>query len=112
MLIFIDESGDAGFKFGNGSTDFFVISAVVFDSKVEVERVSMAIKNLRCRLGFSSGTEFKFNGSRSVVVIEFLRAINVFDFRIRSLVINKVSFNNQQFENDRYPFIIRPLRGY
>lgn len=31
MLIFIDKSGDTGFKLNDGSTDHFVIVLVIFD---------------------------------------------------------------------------------
>ncbi len=60
MLIFIDESGDAGFKFNSGSTNYFVISAVIFSDNLEAVRTVVAIKDLKCRLGFSRTTEFKF----------------------------------------------------
>ena len=31
MLVFIDESGDAGFKLDRGSTNVFAVAMVVFD---------------------------------------------------------------------------------
>ncbi len=39
MLVFIDDSGDAGFKLGKGSSEFFVISAVIFDDNLEAEKL-------------------------------------------------------------------------
>lgn len=35
MLVFIDDSGDAGFKLDKGSTPFFVIACVIFDDDLE-----------------------------------------------------------------------------
>src|SRR4051794_13175528 len=35
MLVFIDESGDPGFKFDQGSSRFFTIALVVFEDKEE-----------------------------------------------------------------------------
>ncbi|MBI2934194.1 MAG: DUF3800 domain-containing protein, partial [Chloroflexi bacterium] len=32
MLVFVDESGDLGFKFERGSTQFFTIALVVFEN--------------------------------------------------------------------------------
>lgn len=33
MLVFLDDSGDPGFKVGKGSTPCFVIALVIFDDK-------------------------------------------------------------------------------
>jgi len=72
MLVFIDDSGDAGFKLDKGSSSFFVISAVIFDDELEAEKTAIAIKELRRELGFSDQTEFKFNGCRKEVRLKFL----------------------------------------
>jgi hypothetical protein len=60
MLVFIDDSGDAGFKLGRGSSDFFVISAMIFYDNLEAEKMAVAIKELRRDLGFSDRVEFKY----------------------------------------------------
>lgn len=46
MIVFIDESGDAGFKIGKGSSTFFVISLIIFDDELEAEETALRIKNL------------------------------------------------------------------
>ena len=46
MLIFLDESGDAGFKFGQGSSSHFVIALVIFDSPLDAEETALHIKRL------------------------------------------------------------------
>src|SRR3989338_8487692 len=89
MLVFIDDSGDAGFKLGRGSSQFFVIALVIFDDDLEAEKTAVAIKELRRILKFSDKVEFKFNGSRSQVRRRFLKVINEFSFKIRCLVIDK-----------------------
>src|SRR6056297_1396380 len=89
MLVFIDDSGDPGFKIDKGSTAIFVISAVIFDDNLEAEKTAVAIKEARRKLGFSDSMEFKFNKSRKDVRLEFLRAIKSFDFRVRAIVIEK-----------------------
>ena len=35
MLVFIDDSGDPGFKLGKGSTSHFIIGMVIFDDELE-----------------------------------------------------------------------------
>ena len=60
MLVFVDDSGDSGFKFNKGSSPYFVIACVIFDDILEAERASLAIKMLRRDLGLSDNHEFKF----------------------------------------------------
>ncbi len=38
MLVFIDDSGDPGFKLDKGSSKFFVISLVIFNDNLEAEK--------------------------------------------------------------------------
>lgn len=58
MLVFIDDSGDPGFKLDKGSSHFFVISAVLFDDNLEAEKTAVAIKELRRELKFGDDKEF------------------------------------------------------
>jgi hypothetical protein len=38
MLVFIDDSGDPGFKLDRGSTPFFVIALVIFEDELEATK--------------------------------------------------------------------------
>jgi hypothetical protein len=40
VLVFIDESGDAGFKFECGSSPIFVVAMVAFASHKEAQRAA------------------------------------------------------------------------
>lgn len=46
MIVFIDDSGDPGFKLDKGSSAFSVITLVIFDDALEAEKVALAIKEL------------------------------------------------------------------
>src|SRR5438874_1920901 len=61
MLIFVDDSGDPGFRFDKGSSSIFVIALVIFNDTLEAEKTSVAIKELRRKLKVSDFYEFKFN---------------------------------------------------
>lgn len=37
MLVFLDDSGDPGFKLDRGSSAFFVIACVIFEDKLDAE---------------------------------------------------------------------------
>ena len=47
MLVFIDDSGDPGFKIEKGSSTHFVIAMVCFDDTLEAEKTTVAIKELK-----------------------------------------------------------------
>ncbi|PIP29596.1 hypothetical protein COX27_00570 [Candidatus Kuenenbacteria bacterium CG23_combo_of_CG06-09_8_20_14_all_36_9] len=53
MLVFLDDSGDPGFKLDQGSTSHFVIAMVCFDDELEAEKTAIAIKELKRELKFS-----------------------------------------------------------
>lgn len=104
MLIFVDDSGDPGFKLGSGSSDFFVIALVIFDDALEAEKTALAIKELRRALHFSDATEFKFSKSRDKVREAFLQEVNRFSFRIRCIVVEKALIRSDELRNNKNSF--------
>lgn len=110
MLIFIDDSGDPGFKFDKGSSEYFVIASVIFDDELEAEKVAVRIKQLRRDLGFPDDVEFKFNKSRPEVREKFLSTINGFSFRVRCLVVPKKDIYSPELRSNKnsfYSYIIK-----
>lgn len=53
MLVFLDDSGDPGFKLDRGSSAFFVIACVIFEDKLDAEEVSLIMKRYRRGLGWA-----------------------------------------------------------
>lgn len=47
MLAFIDEAGDTGFKFTSGSSKYFTVGIVYFDSYDEVQKCDQNIEVLK-----------------------------------------------------------------
>lgn len=112
MLVFIDDSGGPGFKFEKGSTEIFVITCIIFSDDLEAERVGVSIKELKRSLKFPDDVEFKFNKSSRKVREAFLNSIKNFDFKIRSIVINKRLIKSDKLKNDRnsfYSYAIKSL---
>lgn len=89
QLIFIDDSGDPGFKIQKGSSSVFVIALVIFDDALVAEEVSLAVKKLRRELIFPDSMEFKFHKSRLQVKKKFLQTVARYNFRIRAIVVKK-----------------------
>lgn len=104
MLIFIDESGDAGFKISRGSSPFFVIVLVIFDDELVAEEVALEIKKLKRKLKLHDNYEFKFNKSNEKFKIAFLNVIKPFDFRIRAIVVNKEKVYSQKLRKETKSF--------
>lgn len=110
MLIFIDESGDAGFKISKGSSSYFVISLVIFDEELDAEETALKIKKLRKALNKSDKFEFKFNKCNRKLREEFLGEIKNCNFRIRSIVMDKEKIYSKHLRdltNDFYGFSLR-----
>lgn len=89
MLIFIDDSGDPGFKVTKGSTNVFVIGLIIFDDELEAEETALKIKKLRRELGLKDDFEFKFNKCRNHFRCKFLETVKDSKFRIRAIVMKK-----------------------
>lgn len=110
MLIFIDESGDAGFKISKGSSSYFVISLVIFDEELDAEETALKIKKLRKALNKSDKFEFKFNKCNRKLREEFLGEIKNCNFRIRSIVMDKEKIYSKHLRDlttDFYGFSLR-----
>lgn len=112
MLVFIDDSGDPGFKLDKGSTSHFIIAMVVFDDELEAEKTAVAIKELKREIGFSDNTEFRFFKTKNEYKIKFLETVNKFNFRIRSLIVDKsiiYSYKLQNNKNSFYAYFIKEV---
>ncbi|MGI8748358.1 MAG: DUF3800 domain-containing protein [Deinococcus sp.] len=112
MIIFLDESGDAGFKLGQGSSRFFVISLVIFDATEDAEQVALRIQNLRERLHLNPGFEFKFNKTSDYFRLQFLEAVRDLPFKVRSIIVDKQLLTSDVRRRDKekfYGYFVRQL---
>lgn len=50
MLVFVDESGDSGLKLGDGSSDFFVLTLVIFSKNEDATSADILIDSIRAVL--------------------------------------------------------------
>ena len=60
MQIFIDETGDPGFRIEDGSSRFFIVALVIFEDKSEADKARSALKNLKKEWKKKDSYEFKF----------------------------------------------------
>ncbi|MFL5328868.1 MAG: DUF3800 domain-containing protein [Gemmataceae bacterium] len=97
MLVFVDESGDTGMKLGRGSTPCFAVTAVFFRDHKVAQACSEAINDLRTRLRFTRGKEFKFSKCHRDIRLAFLNAVVNFEFCYHSFVLNKCNLSGPGF---------------
>lgn len=104
MLVFIDDSGDPGFKLEKDSSQFFVIALLIFDDHLEAEKMAVAIKELKRNLSFPDSVEFKYANSKDKIRKQFLKAIAGFEFRIRTIVVDKNYIYSREMQNKKETF--------
>lgn len=90
QLIFIDDSGDPGFK-GATSNNFIMTSAVFIDPVIATE-VNKVISNFRQSLGWQEETEFKFRKTNKQIIKQLLRAVCRYHFEVYAVYVDKSSY--------------------
>jgi hypothetical protein len=104
MLVFLDDSGDPGFKIRKGSSPCFVIALIIFDDHLESERCAVAIKELRRALHFTDDTEFRFSHSSQGTRLAFLERAAKYNFQIRAIVMEKTCIYSEELRRSKESF--------
>jgi len=89
MLVFIDESGDPGMKGRLGTSEYFIVTAVIFEDDEEAESCDDMISEFRAEIGKRETFEFRFNTCCNDFRIRFLDSIKGCEFFYYSLILNK-----------------------
>jgi hypothetical protein len=89
MLVFIDESGDTGFKIKQGSSRYFVISLVIFEDNDEAIACDQRIQLLKKELKYPNDFEFHFKENSHKVRKALLETLAPYNFFYYGIVINK-----------------------
>lgn len=104
MQVFIDDSGDAGFKLGEGSSKYFVIACCVFETAADAEKTSARVKKLEENLGRSSQSEFKFSKTSLDIKKRFFSNLDPELFFVRSIVVDKVKIYREHLKTNHESF--------
>jgi hypothetical protein len=87
MHVFIDDSGDGGMKFSQGSTSHLIMSACVFRDPKEIERLADAVE--KClKKSYVSG-EYKYSKINRRARECFFDCTEDIDYAIRAIIIDK-----------------------
>ena len=87
QLVFIDDSGDPGFKTVSSSN--FVMAAALFMDPEIADALSRQILEYRRTLGWRDDYEFKFAKIRKDIIVDLLKMVANYDFQIYAVHINK-----------------------
>jgi hypothetical protein len=90
-LLFIDEAGDPGFKFDRGSSLYFTLALVMFESDEAAIDCQRSIETLKQGLRMPDHYEFHFHNDTHKRRLQFLEAIHRQDFTSFTLTLNKQS---------------------
>ncbi|WP_029077240.1 DUF3800 domain-containing protein [Kaistia adipata] len=110
MLVFIDESGDPGFKLLKGSSPTFVVCLVAFRDLEQSVLTGQSIRQLAQELKVFP--EFKFSDSRDYVRDAFFETVTRFDFCVRALVVQKERIYSEKLRTDKemfYKFFVKSM---
>jgi hypothetical protein len=110
MLVFLDDSGDPGFKVKKGSSPCFVIALAIFDDHLEAEACAVEIKKLRRELRLSDHFEFKFSKCCDRFRQAFLSRVAPFKFRVRAIVMRKDAIYSPELRESKESFYNYAIR--
>lgn len=102
MLVFIDESGDPGFKTEKGATPIFVAVMVIFANGEDAAATQAAIEASEARRLHKP--EFKFSKCDDRVRDVFFGAVRNCPFRVRAIVVRKELIYSARLKADKESF--------
>lgn len=111
MLVFIDESGDPGFK--PGASPIFVAVMVIFDAAKDATDTQECIERSDARKVHKS--EFKFSKCSDDVRDLFFTAVRGCAFKVRAIVVRKEVIYSLRLKADKdrfYEYFVKNMMDY
>lgn len=93
--VYVDEAGDEGFRFSQGSSEWFVVGAVVTHA-VEDRRVVNIVGEVRSQLGKPKGYVLHFRQLRHEQRLPWVAKIASATLRVAVVMVHKPSLANPQ----------------
>lgn len=109
FVVYIDESGDEGFSFGKGSSEWFVLSAVVTRKETDLETVKL-IDEVRSQLNKPDKKPLHFRDLKHEQRLPFIDKIANASLRIVSVLVHKPSLREPEIFQERYRLYFYSIR--
>jgi hypothetical protein len=90
--LWLDESGDSGFKFEQGSSRYFVVTFIYLESNnigEETLEVEKQIEQLKEKFSLTPNYELKFSRCKNKLKQEFLKEFLKFPIKYKAIVVDK-----------------------
>lgn len=113
MLVFIDESGDPGFKVQDGASPIFVAAMVIFDTPEDAAAAQTCILSSKARQDHKG--EFKFNKCSDDIRDKFCDSVENCVFSIRSIVVRKEIIYSPRLKADKdkfYEYFVKMMMAH
>lgn len=113
MRVFIDESGDPGFKTDKGATPIFVVAMVIFENDDDAQNTQTAIDAIRPNT--VKTREFKFNKCDDNFRDTFFLAARECPFKVRAIVVDKSVIYSPRLRADKekfYEYFVNQMMRY
>ena len=101
FAVYVDESGDEGFRFGSGSSEWFVLSAVVIRRAFELDTVKL-VDDVRSLLGRPDRKPLHFRDLRHEHRLPFVDRISKANLRAVNVLVHKPSIKEPEKFQERY----------
>jgi len=99
--IYIDESGDEGFLFGKGSSNWFVLSAVVTNRDKDLQVIKL-VDEIRMELNKPQRTQLHFADLKHEQRLPYIKKISDSDLKVIAVLVHKPSLKRAEEFNKRY----------
>jgi len=109
FVVYVDESGDEGFSFGRGSSDWFVLSAVITREAKDLQVVKLVDK-VRTQLGKPDKMPLHFRDLKHEQRLPFMAEIASADLRTASVLVHKPSLKEPEKFQERYRLYFYAVR--
>jgi len=117
MWVFVDDSGDCGFKFSSGSSTHVVMAACVFREREHVEHALACVENGRTNRApdgtvYRTSKEFKYSKAKDSHKDAFFEAMRPAQFAVRAIVLDKRHIHSPYLRGnprDLKSFLIRQM---
>jgi hypothetical protein len=113
MLVFIDESGCAGFKMAKGSDPIFAVGMVIFENGADARVSEACVAGLHARLRHLP--EFKFSKCCDAVRDGFFRSVAAQPFTVRALLVRKDTLYSKHLRSNVdafYNYFVKELMRF
>jgi len=109
-FVYIDDSGDPGFK--KSSSSHFIIAAVLLLDEDKKQLLNDAITLFRRNLGWHELEEFRFKITNKKTILRLIDFVRPFDFTAYAMVLDKSKIDPEDIPKDKaslYYYTIKEL---